>query len=139
MAYPMLENTKEVSTITPHVLPKLIHLLLLLIGYMKVLHPQENQIYSHNCFAFCTLLFCRRKGNIWKWRIRSTSKDLTNRDSRRYVKHFEDDDKILLNTYFVVRVDGKGFHKYPQGSMHDRLDSQRLMDSISQTTEMHYS
>lgn len=48
MAYPMLENTKEVSTITPHVLPKFIHLLLLLIGYMKVLHPQENRFYSHN-------------------------------------------------------------------------------------------
>lgn len=30
----------------------------------------------------------------------------------RYVKHFEQDDRILLNTYFVVRVDGKGFHKW---------------------------
>ena len=31
--------------------------------------------------------------------------------SGRYVKHFEQDEKILLNTYFVVRIDGKGFHK----------------------------
>lgn len=29
-----------------------------------------------------------------------------------YVKQFELDDKILPNTWIVVRVDGKGFHKF---------------------------
>lgn len=29
-----------------------------------------------------------------------------------YVKSFESDDKILQNCWIVVRVDGKGFHKF---------------------------
>lgn len=29
-----------------------------------------------------------------------------------YVKNFELDDKILPNVWIVVRVDGKGFHKF---------------------------
>lgn len=112
IAYPIVENTKRVSTITPNVLPKLIYLLLLLIGYMKVLHLQENRFYSQNCFEFRTLLFCCDKDDSWKWQIQSISRNATRLESRRYVKHFEEDDKILLNTYFVVRVDGKGFHKW---------------------------
>lgn len=29
-----------------------------------------------------------------------------------YVKTFESEDKILPNVWIVVRVDGKGFHKF---------------------------
>jgi tRNA(His) guanylyltransferase len=29
-----------------------------------------------------------------------------------YVKYFEIDNKLLNNTYIVVRIDGKGFTKY---------------------------
>lgn len=29
-----------------------------------------------------------------------------------YVKEFELEDKILPNSWFVVRIDGKGFHKF---------------------------
>lgn len=29
-----------------------------------------------------------------------------------YVKDFETDEKLLPNTWFVVRIDGKGFHKF---------------------------
>jgi len=29
-----------------------------------------------------------------------------------YVKEFEEDDKLLRNVYILVRIDGKGFHKY---------------------------
>lgn len=31
-----------------------------------------------------------------------------------YVKNFEFNDKILHNTWIVVRIDGKGFHKFSQ-------------------------
>ena len=30
-----------------------------------------------------------------------------------YVKHFEKDDTLLPNTWIVVRLDGRGFHGYP--------------------------
>ena len=29
-----------------------------------------------------------------------------------YVKSFESEDNLLLNTYIVVRIDGKGFHRF---------------------------
>lgn len=34
-----------------------------------------------------------------------------------YVKNFELDDRILPNVWIVVRVDGKGFHKFSK--LHD--------------------
>lgn len=30
----------------------------------------------------------------------------------RYVKLYEKEDKLLPDTWIVVRIDGKGFHKY---------------------------
>ena len=29
-----------------------------------------------------------------------------------YVRNFEQEDKLLPNTWIVVRIDGKGFHKF---------------------------
>ena len=46
------------------------------------------------------------------------------RDSHLFhsVKSFELDDKLLPNTFIVVRIDGRGFHKYSQ------LDAQLLFE-----------
>jgi tRNA(His) guanylyltransferase len=30
------------------------------------------------------------------------------------VKNFEQDDRLLPNTWIVIRIDGRGFHKYVQ-------------------------
>ena len=38
-----------------------------------------------------------------------------------YIKSFEQPDRILPNTWIVVRIDGRGFHKYafgPYTSLH---------------------
>lgn len=37
-----------------------------------------------------------------------------------YVKSYETDDKILPNVWIVVRVDGKGFHKFSKDHNFDK-------------------
>ncbi|XP_055709236.1 probable tRNA(His) guanylyltransferase [Phlebotomus papatasi] len=48
-----------------------------------------------------------------------------------YVKQFELDDKILPNTWIVVRVDGKGFHKFATVHNFDKPNDVRALDLMN--------
>ncbi|KAK8807841.1 hypothetical protein WA158_007370 [Blastocystis sp. Blastoise] len=45
----------------------------------------------------------------------------------QYVKHFEEDERVLRNTYFVVRIDGKGFHKFTQEHNFDKPNDKNAL------------
>lgn len=45
-----------------------------------------------------------------------------------YVRNFETDDKCLLNTWIVVRVDGKGFHKFSEKHNFAKPNDKRALD-----------
>lgn len=53
---------------------------------------------------------CAIKTNIFR-RVLSTTTAMAN-SKFEYVREFEKDDRILPNTWIVVRIDGKAFHKF---------------------------
>ncbi|XP_055682747.1 probable tRNA(His) guanylyltransferase [Lutzomyia longipalpis] len=48
-----------------------------------------------------------------------------------YVKQFELDDKILPNTWIVVRVDGKGFHKFATVHSFEKPNDSRALNLMN--------
>ncbi|KAI8070060.1 histidine tRNA 5'-guanylyltransferase [Gongronella butleri] len=48
-----------------------------------------------------------------------------------YVRHFESDDSLLPNTWIVVRIDGKGFHKFSQKHGFDKPNDRRAIDLMN--------
>ena len=66
-------------------------------------------LHSSHCSFLVDLVIDNKNGKykISVWFFENRDEEWLN----RYVKHFEEDDRILRNTYFVVRIDGKGFHK----------------------------
>uniref|UniRef100_A0A1L8DHM4 Probable tRNA(His) guanylyltransferase n=1 Tax=Nyssomyia neivai TaxID=330878 RepID=A0A1L8DHM4_9DIPT len=48
-----------------------------------------------------------------------------------YVKQFELDDKILPNTWIVVRVDGKGFHKFATTHSFEKPNDSRALNLMN--------
>lgn len=48
-----------------------------------------------------------------------------------YVKHFERENVLLPETYIVVRVDGKGFHKFSQAYAFDKPNDKRALEVMN--------
>jgi len=53
---------------------------------------------------------CRNKQAVPRLNIHTTSKMA--KSKFEYVRNFETEDKLLPNSWIVVRIDGKGFHKF---------------------------
>ena len=52
-----------------------------------------------------------------------------------YVKKFEQSDSCLLNTYIVVRVDGKGFHKFSETHDFIKPNDRRALDLMNHSAK----
>ena len=50
-----------------------------------------------------------------------------------YVRHFEQVDSVLLNTYIVVRVDGKGFSKFTQAHNFKKPNDKQVRKKLFRT------
>jgi tRNA(His) guanylyltransferase len=48
-----------------------------------------------------------------------------------YVKDFETDDRILPNTWIVVRIDGKGFHKFTEKHNFEKPNDERGLNLMN--------
>lgn len=55
----------------------------------------------------------RISGHLWLVKHLLTSAKMA-KSKFDYVRNFEQLDYVLPNTYIVVRLDGKGFHKFTQ-------------------------
>jgi len=49
----------------------------------------------------------------------------------QYVRSFERDDKLLLNSYFVVRIDGKGFHRFSTAHSFEKPNDKRALSLMN--------
>lgn len=59
-----------------------------------------------------------------------------------YVKHFEHDEKLLKNCWIVVRVDGKGFHRFCEVHKFNKpndADALQLMNMASMTVMQEFN
>ncbi|KFM81248.1 putative tRNA(His) guanylyltransferase, partial [Stegodyphus mimosarum] len=50
-----------------------------------------------------------------------------------YVKNFESADQILPNTWIVVRIDGKNFHKFAESHQFEKPNDQRCLDLMNKS------
>ncbi|KAF7721639.1 tRNA-histidine guanylyltransferase 1-like [Apophysomyces ossiformis] len=48
-----------------------------------------------------------------------------------YVRHFESADKLLPNTWLVVRIDGRGFHRFSQAHDFKKPNDRRAIDLMN--------
>ncbi|PQE18848.1 hypothetical protein CJF32_00006567 [Rutstroemia sp. NJR-2017a WRK4] len=48
-----------------------------------------------------------------------------------YVKNFEQPDLLLPNTWIVVRIDGRGFHKFSDKYAFERPNDRRALDLMN--------
>lgn len=48
-----------------------------------------------------------------------------------YVKTFESDEKLLPNTWIVVRIDGRGFHKFTQNHNFQKPNDERALNLMN--------
>ena len=48
-----------------------------------------------------------------------------------YVKDFEQPDIILPNTWIVIRIDGRGFHKFSSRYSFDKPNDRRALDLMN--------
>ncbi|ORX61304.1 tRNAHis guanylyltransferase [Hesseltinella vesiculosa] len=48
-----------------------------------------------------------------------------------YVRHFETDDSLLPNTWIIIRIDGKGFHKFSQSHKFNKPNDRRAIDLMN--------
>ena len=53
-----------------------------------------------------------------------------------YVKLFEQSDTLLQNTYIVVRIDGKGFHKFSEIYDFEKPNDKKALDLMNQAAKM---
>ncbi|XP_045190059.2 probable tRNA(His) guanylyltransferase isoform X1 [Mercenaria mercenaria] len=52
-----------------------------------------------------------------------------------YVKQFESEDKLLPNCWIVVRIDGKGFHRFSDVHNYIKPNDDRALDLMSKAAE----
>lgn len=52
-----------------------------------------------------------------------------------YVRLFEADDKCLMNCWIVVRIDGKGFHKFSDAHGFEKPNDKRALDLMTRCAE----
>ncbi|SAL98334.1 hypothetical protein [Absidia glauca] len=48
-----------------------------------------------------------------------------------YVRHFEQNDTLLPNTYIVIRIDGRGFHRFSQTHNFAKPNDRRAIDLMN--------
>ncbi|KAI9817167.1 MAG: tRNA-His guanylyltransferase [Pycnora praestabilis] len=48
-----------------------------------------------------------------------------------YVREFEQPDALLPNTWIVVRIDGRGFHKFSAKYMFEKPNDRRALDLMN--------
>lgn len=48
-----------------------------------------------------------------------------------YVRKFESDDKLLPNTWIVIRIDGKAFHKFSDQHQYEKPNDKRALDLMN--------
>ncbi|KAJ5079794.1 tRNA(his) guanylyltransferase-related [Anaeramoeba ignava] len=53
----------------------------------------------------------------------------------QYVKKFEQDDSLLLNTWLVVRIDGRSFHKFSQIHSFEKPNDKRAIGLMNQAAK----
>ncbi|CAG8737608.1 14577_t:CDS:2, partial [Ambispora leptoticha] len=58
--------------------------------------------------------------------------DLMAKSKYEYVKLFEKDDSLLLNTWLVVRLDGKSFHKFSAAHHFEKPNDKNALDLMNQ-------
>jgi tRNA(His) guanylyltransferase len=68
--------------------------------------------------------------NIFKLNPRSFfhSTSIMAKSKFEYVRTFESDDRCLPNTWIVVRIDGKGFHKFSEKHDFSKPNDKRALD-----------
>ena len=93
----------------------LTHILIHIIKRLYIsnsIHASCVTLSSGIFVLFTQSLVLQFEGLFLLWQILNISKKLfLSILPCRYVRHFEQEETILLNTYFVVRIDGKGFHR----------------------------
>ncbi|CAB4384233.1 unnamed protein product [Rhizophagus irregularis] len=52
-----------------------------------------------------------------------------------YVKQFERDDSLIPNTWLVIRIDGRGFHKFSERHQFEKPNDRRALDLMNKCAE----
>lgn len=52
-----------------------------------------------------------------------------------YVRSFERSDTLLPHCYFVIRIDGKGFHKFSEKHSFAKPNDRRALDLMNHAAE----
>lgn len=64
--------------------------------------------------------------------IRSNIKINMAKSRFEYVKKFESEDRLLLNCWIIVRIDGKGFHKFTEKHNFTKPNDERALNLMNQ-------
>ncbi|XP_049289272.1 probable tRNA(His) guanylyltransferase [Anopheles funestus] len=88
------------------------------------------------------LLSCRKILKIGKQAVRSIQSSAMALSRFEYVKQFEQEEKLLPNCWIVVRIDGKGFHRFCNVHSFTKpndLDALQLMNFAGMTVMQEFN